>query len=68
MNEYKVRHLADNIHEVFRIEVKHGERLSAYESFPDTIDEEKIFQGTLSDCESFIRLAKVFDMALYPTR
>jgi hypothetical protein len=54
--KYKVCLLQNNEYEVIEIIKTEGARLTAYESEPDTIEEVKVFQGTLSDCEAYIRL------------
>jgi hypothetical protein len=54
--EYKVRFYINNTYEVFKITTKYGERTSAYDSEPDDIEEESVFQGYLADCEAYIRL------------
>ena len=54
--EYKVRFFKDNIYEVIEIVTTYGERTSAYDSKPDTVEENKVYQGGLADCEAYIRL------------
>lgn len=54
--KYKVRFYQNGDYEVLEIHTKYGERLSAYESEPDTYTEESVFQGSLADCEAYIRL------------
>lgn len=54
--EYKVRFFQDNTYEVIEIITTYGERTSAYDSEPDTVEENKVYQGGLVDCESYIRL------------
>lgn len=36
-----------------------GERLSAYESVPDEIKDEQVFDGVLSDCYAYIRIKQL---------
>ena len=54
--EYKVRFLQDDIYEVVEIVTTYRERTSAYDSEPNTVEENKVYQGGLSDCEAYIRL------------
>ena len=54
--EYKVRFFQGNTYEVIEIVTTYGERTSAYDSEPDTVEENKVFQGGLADCEAYIRL------------
>jgi hypothetical protein len=54
--EYKVRFFQGNTYEVVEIVTTYGERTSAYDSEPDTVEENKVFQGGLADCEAYIRL------------
>lgn len=54
--EYKVRFFQDNIYEVIEIVTTYGERTSAYDSKPDKVEENKVYQGGLVDCEAYIRL------------
>jgi hypothetical protein len=54
--EYKVRFFQNNIYDVIEIITIHGERTSAYDSEPDIVEESKVYQGGLSDCEAYIRL------------
>ena len=54
--EYKVRFFQGNTYEVVEIVTTYGERTSAYDSKPDTVEENKVFQGGLADCEAYIRL------------
>lgn len=54
--EYKVRFFQDDTYEVIEIITTYGERISAYDSEPDTVEENKVYQGSLADCEAYIRL------------
>ena len=54
--KYKVRFLQDSIYEVIEIVTTYGERTSAYDSEPNTVEEYKVYQGELANCESYIRL------------
>ena len=54
--KYKVRFFQDNTYEVIEITTTQGKRISAYESENDNIEEYKVYQGSLSDCEAYIRL------------
>jgi len=54
--EYKVRFFQDNTYEVIEIVTTYGERTSAYDSEPNTVEENEVYQGSLSDCEAYIRL------------
>ena len=54
--EYKVRFFQDNTYEVIEIITIYGERTSTYDSEPDTVEENKVYQGRLADCEAYIRL------------
>ena len=54
--EYKVRFFQDNTYEVIEIVTTYRERTSAYDSEPDIVEENKVYQGGLSDCEAYIRL------------
>ena len=54
--EYKVRFFQGNTYEVIEIVTTYGERTSAYDSESDTVEENKVFQGGLADCEAYIRL------------
>lgn len=54
--KYKVRFYGNNTYEVVEIHIKYGERVSAYESEPDVKHEVPVFQGSLADCEAYIRL------------
>jgi hypothetical protein len=54
--EYKVRFFQDNTYEVIEIVTTYGERTSAYDSELDTVEENKVYQGSLADCEAYIRL------------
>lgn len=54
--EYKVRFFQDNTYEVIEIVTTYGERTSVYDSEPDTVEENKVYQGGLADCEAYIRL------------
>ena len=56
MSKYKVRFLQDITYEVIEIVTIYGERTSAYDIEPDTVKENKVYQGSLSDCEAWIRL------------
>jgi hypothetical protein len=54
--KYKVRFFQGNTYEVIEIVTTYGERTFAYDSEPDTVEENKVFQGGLADCEAYIRL------------
>ena len=54
--KYKVHWIIDNEYIVEKTETTYGERLSAYSSEPDSVEVTRVFQGSLSDCESYIRL------------
>lgn len=54
--KYRVGLYMDNTYEVFKITTKYGERTSAYESDPNEVNEESMYQGSLADCEAYIRL------------
>ena len=54
--EYKVRFFQGNTYEVIEIVTTYGERTSGYDSERDTVEENKVFQGGLADCEAYIRL------------
>lgn len=54
--KHKVRFFQDNTYEVIEIVTTYGERTSVYDSEPDTVEENKVFQGGLADCEAYIRL------------
>jgi len=54
--EYKIEFLQDSIYEVIEIITTYGERISAYDSEHDTVQEQNVFQGRLADCEAYIRL------------
>jgi hypothetical protein len=54
--EYKVRFFQGNTYEVIEIVTTYGERTSGYDSELDTVEENKVFQGGLADCEAYIRL------------
>jgi hypothetical protein len=54
--EYTVRFFQDNTYEVIEITTTYGKRTNAYDSEPDTVEENKVYQGGLSDCEAYIRL------------
>jgi hypothetical protein len=54
--EYKVRFFQGNTYEVIEIITTYGERTSAYDSEPDTVEENKVYQGELADCAAYIRL------------
>lgn len=56
MTKYRVEHMKDNTYEVVETTTEYGERLNAYESEENKVTKESVFQGTLSDCESYIRL------------
>jgi len=48
--EYRVRYKILEIWEVYLVETDKNEYLDYY------ISEEKVFEGTLADCDAFIRL------------
>ena len=52
--KYKVNLLKDNIYEVIETTITYGERISAYDSEPSEVEKNKVFQGTLADCEAYI--------------
>jgi hypothetical protein len=54
--EYKVRFFQDKTYEVIEIIKIDGERASSDDSESDTVEENKVYQGCLSDCEAYIRL------------
>lgn len=54
--KYQVRFYQDNIYEVIEIITTYGERTSAYDSEPDKKEENVVFNGSISDCEAYIRL------------
>lgn len=54
--EYKVRFFQGNTYEVIEIVTTYGEPRSGYDSERDTVEENKVFQGGLADCEAYIRL------------
>ena len=54
--EYKVRFFQGNTYEVIEIVTTYGERTSGYDSERDTVEENKVFQGGLADCEAYIIL------------
>lgn len=54
--EYKVRFFQNDIYEVIEIVTKYGERTSAYNSEPDKVEENKVYQGVLADCNAYIQL------------
>lgn len=56
MKKYKVEFMKDNTYEVIETVITEGERLNTYESAPDTKVTQQVFQGSLSDCEVYIRL------------
>ncbi len=56
--EYKVRLFQDNTYVVIEIVTRYGKRISAYDSEPDTVEENKVYQGGLADCDAYIRLHK----------
>jgi hypothetical protein len=55
--KYKVRPFGLK-YKVFKKTTIYGERTSSYESEPDKTIKEEVFFGSLSDCESYIRLSK----------
>jgi len=54
--EYKIRFFQNSTYEVIEIVTTNVKRKSAYDSEPDTIEENKVYQGGLADCEAYIRL------------
>jgi hypothetical protein len=62
--EYKVRlvmgegYFLPKVYEVICTTTIFGERTTAYDSDPDEVEEESVFQGGLSDCDSYIRLTE----------
>ena len=57
--KYQVRFYQDSTYEVIEIITTYGERTSAYDSEPDNIQENAVFNGSISDCEAYIRLKSV---------
>ncbi len=47
--EYKIRFFQNSTYEVIEI-------VTTNDSEPDTIEENKVYQGGLADCEAYIRL------------
>lgn len=45
-------------YKVIKTTTTEGERLDAYESAPDKTKVENVFEGTLPECDSFIRLTE----------
>ena len=54
--KYKVRIFQDDIYEVVKITTVTGNGISVYEDELDVVEEDSVYQGRLSDCESYIRL------------
>lgn len=58
--EYKVRYLNDStnilFYEVIQVVTTYGERTSAYESEPNTVDEYVVFRGQITECYTYIKL------------
>jgi hypothetical protein len=54
--KYKIRFYKNNTYQVFEIITTYGERISAYESEPKKIEINVVFEGSLADCDSYIRL------------
>lgn len=52
-SEYKVRLLKDSKYQVVRIGLIEGQ---SWDEWDDHYGEETVFQGSLSDCEAYIRL------------
>ena len=48
--EYKVRFFQGNTYEVIEIVTTYGERTSAYDSEPDTVEENKVFHNKQLNC------------------
>jgi len=46
------------LYKVIKTTTIEGERLDAYESAPDKTKVENVFEGTLPECDSFIRLTE----------
>lgn len=49
--QYMVEWVIDNKYAVIEITARKGDNWD-----PATVDEEKVFQGSLTDCDAFIRL------------
>ncbi len=45
-----------NTYEVIEYVTTHGERTSAYDSEPNTTVINKVYKGSLADCDAYIRL------------
>ena len=56
--EYKIEPLMNERYKVTLITTTFGERTSAYDSEHDMVEKESVFQGSLSDCDSYIRLTE----------
>lgn len=54
--KYKVRFFENDTYEVIEVITTYGERINAYESVSDTVEENQVYQGALADCEAYIRL------------
>jgi hypothetical protein len=53
---YRVKYFMDGNYKVVEILTIYGERINAYESEMDKVTETTVFNGSLSDCEAYIRL------------
>lgn len=51
-------HVNSRWYKVIKTTITEGERLDAYESAPDKTKVENVFEGTLPECDSFIRLTE----------
>lgn len=56
--KYRVNLLKDNNYEVIETTITYGKKISAYDSEPSKVEKNKVFQGTLADCEAYIRLCE----------
>jgi hypothetical protein len=53
-NKYRVQIMEDNIYEV--IELNNLVEGQSWDGWDDSYQDVKVFQGTISDCEAWIRL------------
>lgn len=57
--KYEVRHYIDKIYKVYKITSGYIDaKEPIYINNPREISKENVFQGSLSDCDSYIRLKK----------
>lgn len=56
--QYKVELISDNKYKVIKVTTIYGERLNAYESEPNIIEEKIMLESNLSECESYIKLCE----------